>query len=172
VFSNVSFFVLPLLLEFDLVLRLVELVEPFFAALPGVLPMIRFAPIVIVAVSCLSCGPRPVTTQPRPQATNDVRWSTLVGDRQTARGYINHRIRILLARDEYRVVAGEIHVWADDRESLPAIICRGTFPKLSGPIFVVGVCESLNWDGKWRSPSCDFFLIVEECTVHYPPMVR
>lgn len=82
-----------------------------------------------------------------------------------AQGYINQRVRIRLGKNDFRIVGGEIHIWLGDQSEPPVIICRGQFSNLNSSITIIGICKSLNRDGKWRSPSCDFFVVIDDCIV-------
>ncbi len=120
--------------------------------------------ILSLALLFIGCGPRH-TTQSKPETIYSVSCTALTRDYPSASAYQGQKIRIHLGKDDYQVINGEIHVWADRDTVPPVLILRGAVFPSKESVTVVGKVTSVIRDGKWRSPRCDFYIIIEECMV-------
>jgi len=120
--------------------------------------------ILSLSLLCLACGPKP-TTQPKADIVYDVGKDSLLKDHQTASAYIGQKIRVRIESTHSRIVGGELHVWAMDQTVPPAIIIKVSVFPSKDPVTVVGKVTSVIRDGKWRSPRCDFYIVIEDCVV-------
>lgn len=126
--------------------------------------MRRFALLWVLVVG--GCSQTPPTT-PEPQLIYDVGWLSLTRDHHTASSYTNHRVRVRLEPEEYKIEAGEIRVWANDKNTLPILVFR----KIEGlldkpkPITISGTCRGPVTDFVWRTRYANFYVVVENCVV-------
>lgn len=123
--------------------------------------------LLMLVLFGFSCGQSsPTTAPPPPSQIHDVHWTALVRDHHTAAQYTGHRIRLRLDPTDYECVSGEIHVWITQRAVPPVIVCRSdrSLADAKGRIVLVGFCHSVERDGRWRSPRCDFVVTLNECS--------